>query len=123
MGSDLPTLRALALQCPNLTEAVTSVAADFVDCLIDVLSAHAFQTAQQRLARMLVENARQIGRTGSEGIELDLTNEQLAVTAHLSLFTATRQLRKWQDLGILKKHRGMIVLRSLSVLERISKGT
>jgi len=72
---------------------------------------------------MLVVSARQLGRTGREGIELDLTNEQLAVTAHVSLFTATRKLSKWQDLGILKKHRGKIVLRSLSPFETIAKDT
>jgi hypothetical protein len=68
-------------------------------------------------------SGRQLGRTGREGIELDLTNEQLAVTAHVSLFTATRKLSKWQDLGILKKQRGKIVPRSLSLFECVGKDT
>lgn len=117
---DLPSCRALVLQCPSLSKAVNAVVTDYLDALIDALGARSFQTAEQRLARMLVVSARQIGCTGREGVELDLTNEQLAVTAHLSLFTATRKLRKWQDLGILKKHRGKIVLRSLSLLETIA---
>jgi len=70
---------------------------------------------------MLVVSARQLGRTGREGIELDLTNEQLAMTAQVGLFTATRKLSKWQDLGILKKYRGKIVLPSLSLFESIAK--
>jgi CRP-like cAMP-binding protein len=72
---------------------------------------------------MLVMSARQIGRNVRGGIELDLTNEQLALTAQVSPFTATRKLSKWQDLGILKKHRGKIALRSLSLFERIAKDT
>jgi CRP-like cAMP-binding protein len=100
---------------------VNLVVANYLDDLIDELGACSFQTAKQRLARMLVVSARQLGRTGRECIELDLTNEQLAVTAHVSLFTATRKLSNWQDLGILKKQRGKIVLRSLAFLERIGK--
>ena len=68
-------------------------------------------------------SARQLGRTGREGIELDLTNEQLALTAHMSLFTATRKLSKWRDLGILEKYRGKTVLRSQSLFERIANDT
>jgi CRP-like cAMP-binding protein len=118
---DLPSCRALVLRCPSLSKAVNSVVSNYLDGLIDALSARSFQTAEQRLARMLVVSARQLGRTGREGIELDLTNEQLAVTAQVSLFTATRKLSKWQDLGILKKHRGKIVLRSLSLFESVGK--
>jgi CRP-like cAMP-binding protein len=95
------------------------VAAGYFDDLIDVLGTFAFQAAEQRLARVLVKGARQLGRKTREGIELDLTNEQLAVAAHITLFTATRKLRKWKDLGFLKKRRGMIVLRSVSIFEKL----
>ena len=82
---DLPSCRALVLRCPSLSRAVNLVVANYLDGLIDALGARSFQTAEQRLARMLVVSARQLGRTGREGIELDLTNEQLAVTAHCEL--------------------------------------
>jgi len=118
---DLPSCRALVLRCPSLSKAVISVVANYLDGVIDALGARSFQTAEQRIARMLVVSARQLGRTGREGIELDLTNEQLAMTAQVGLFTATRKLSKWQDLGILKKYRGKIVLPSLSLFESIAK--
>ena len=118
---NLASCQALVLQCPSLSKAVNSVVSNYLDGLIEALAARSFLTAERRLARMLVVSARQIGRTGREGIEVDLTNEQLAVTANVSLFTATRKLSKWQDLGILKKHRGKIVLRSLSPFESIGK--
>jgi CRP-like cAMP-binding protein len=72
---------------------------------------------------VLVKSARQFGRTGREGIELDLTNEQLAVAAHISMFTATRHLSKWQRTGLLKKYRGKIVLPSLSPFGTIISDT
>jgi CRP/FNR family cyclic AMP-dependent transcriptional regulator len=119
---DIASFRALVSRYPSLSRAMHSAAAKSFEDIIDVLCTFAFQTARQRLARALVNSARQLGRTGREGIELDLTNEQLAVAAHMSLFTATRKLSKWQDLGLLKKSRRKVVLPSLSVFEAIAKG-
>jgi CRP-like cAMP-binding protein len=120
-GWDLPSCSDLLLRCSSVSKAVNSVAAGYLETVIDVLSTRAFQDAQQRLARVVLESARRIGRAGREGIELDLTNEQLALAAHMSLFTATRKLSKWQELGVLKKYRGKIVLPSLTSLEILSK--
>lgn len=114
--------QALALRCPNLNKALNAVVASYLDRLINVLGTYAFQPAEQRLARVLVDSSRQLGRKGCEGIELDLTNEQLAVAARMTVFTATRKLRKWQGLGILTKRRGKIVLPSLSRFESVTKG-
>lgn len=120
---DLASSRALASRCPSLSKALSSVVAGYLEGLVDLVGAYAFQPAQQRIARSLVESAKQLGRIGGEGIALDLTNEQLALVAHMSLFTISRQLSKWQKLGILKKRRGKIVLPSRSVFEEIAKGT
>ena len=108
-------------QFPNLLKAVHSLAAGAMDDFIDVLAIRASLTVPRRLAQMLVKSASQIGRVGSEGIELDFTNEQLALVAQVGLFTASRQLSKWQALGIVRKKRGKILLRSLPRLENIAK--
>jgi CRP/FNR family transcriptional regulator, nitrogen oxide reductase regulator len=89
---------------------MNSVVAKYLDDVLDVLAARSFHTADQRLMRILLKSARQIGRMGPEGIALDLTNEQLAEAAQVSLFTASRQLSEWEDQGILKKSRGKILL-------------
>jgi CRP-like cAMP-binding protein len=102
--------RALVLRYPRLRENVYTTLTQHVASLINVLGARSGQTAEQRLARMLVESARQIGRAGNEGVGFDLTNEQLADMANVSLFTASRQLSEWQRQGILKKSRGKIRL-------------
>lgn len=120
---DLPSCSDMLLGCSNIGKAVNSVAAGYLETVIDVLSTRAFQDAEQRLARVVLQSARQIGRSGGEGTELDLTNEQLAVAAHMSLFTATRKLSKWQELGMLNKYRGKIVLPSLVPFEVLTKNT
>lgn len=116
---DLPSCTKLLLGCSSISKAVNSVAAGYLETVINVLSTRAFQGAQQRLARVVFESARQIGRAGREGIELDLTNEQLAVAAHMSLFTATRKLSKWQKLGMLKKIEARSYCPLLPVLKRL----
>jgi CRP/FNR family transcriptional regulator, nitrogen oxide reductase regulator len=109
---DRASARALICQHPQLRENVYSAMTSYLAILIDALVARTSQTAQQRLARMLLESARQIGCARRDGIEFDLTNEQLAEMADVSLFTASHQLSEWQSRGILAKRRGKILLRS-----------
>ena len=103
---------ALISHVRRLPENAYAIASAYLVRLADVLVAHASQTAQQRLARVLVESARHIGRDGPEGIELGLTNEQLAHMADVNLFTVSRQLSEWQSERILAKSRGKILLRA-----------
>ena len=109
---DRDSARALVLRYPRLRENLYTTLMHHNASLMNVLGARASQTAQQRLARMLVESARQLGRAGADGIEFDLTNEQLAEMANVSLFTASRQLSEWERQGILAKSRGKVLLRS-----------
>ena len=102
----------LLSQVPRLRENAFALASDYVTSLANALAARASLTAQQRLARVLVESARHIGRDGPKGIELRLTNEQLAHMADVSLFTVSRQLSEWQSERILAKSRGKILLRA-----------
>jgi CRP/FNR family transcriptional regulator, nitrogen oxide reductase regulator len=118
---DPASSQTLILRCPNLNKALNGVVANYLDGLIDVVATNAFQTAERRLARVLVESARQLGRWTSQYVELDLTNEQLAEAAHMTVFTATRKLSKWQGMGLLTKRRGKIVLPSLSRFEGATK--
>jgi len=109
---DRASARALVHRHPRLCENVYSTMTDHLASLTDALVARASQTAQQRLARMLVKSAHQIGHARRDGVEFDLTNEQLAEMADVSLFTASRQLSEWQSRGLLAKSRGKILLRS-----------
>jgi len=107
---DRASARALVRRHPRLYENAYSAVTNYLASLIDALVSRASQTAQQRLARMLVESAHQIGRARPDGIECDLTNEQLAEMADVSPFTASRLLSEWQSRGFLKKSRGKILL-------------
>ena len=71
------------------------------------LSCH---TAQQRLAGVLVSLAPLLGRAVPGGVELDVTNEELACAAHITSFTASRLLNEWQRHRAVVKRRGKVVL-------------
>ncbi|HEY2168210.1 MAG TPA: helix-turn-helix domain-containing protein, partial [Candidatus Angelobacter sp.] len=66
----------------------------------------------QRLAAILVNLAQGIGHKVPTGVELDVTNEELAQAANVTHFTASRLLSHWQRQGALVKTRGKILLRS-----------
>jgi CRP-like cAMP-binding protein len=69
-------------------------------------------SAQQRLAQILVTLAVTIGHKTAGGVELDVTNEELANAANITLFTSSRLLSQWQRDGALTKSRGKVLLRS-----------
>jgi CRP-like cAMP-binding protein len=63
----------------------------------------------------LLENvnlAQGIGRRAPKGVELDVTNEELAQAANVTHFTASRLISQWQRQGVLVKTRGKILLRN-----------
>ena len=77
-------------------------------------------TARQRLASVLARIAKSIGRPVPGGVELQVTNEELASAANITLFTASRILNEWQAARALTKHRGRIILHSPRRLFRLT---
>jgi CRP/FNR family transcriptional regulator, nitrogen oxide reductase regulator len=73
-------------------------------------------TARQRLAQALASLAKTIGQHVAGGVELDVTNEEVANAANVTPFTASRLFSAWQRNGVLTKSRGKILLHSLEQL-------
>jgi CRP-like cAMP-binding protein len=96
---------------------------NYIDNLINIFGMCQLHATEVRLAGVLVESAGQLGGFGPDGVEVDLKNEEMALAAHMSLFTATHHLSKWQRTGLLKKYRGKIVLPSLCPFETITSDT
>jgi len=115
---NLATCQALISRYPGLSRGVNGSLSKYLDSIIDMFVMCQLQSSEERLARVLVESANQLGHAGPEGIEVDLKNEEVALAAHMSLFTASRHLSKWQRTGLLKKHRGKIVVPSLCPFEK-----
>jgi len=104
------TIRGLALRYPRVLENVLEIVSDYLDGYVAVHISLTCHTARQRLARVLVTLASGIGRRVPGGVELTVSNEDLANAANMTPFTASRLLSGWQRSGMLVKSRGRILL-------------
>jgi len=109
---DRATLRNLAGRYPRLLENALLIAYDYLAWYVADHVALISRSARQRLAGVLVCLAQTIGEKVSGGFEFDATNEELAGSANVTAFTASRLLSEWQHNGAVLKHRGKVLLRS-----------
>jgi CRP-like cAMP-binding protein len=107
---DRPMIRSLAMQHPKLMDNALSIAADYVQWDLELHSTLSGGSARQKLASLLLRLAHEIGQRVSGGIEVEVTNEDLAAASNLTLFTVSRLLSALQKKGVLVKSRGKVVL-------------
>jgi CRP-like cAMP-binding protein len=108
---DRATIRRLAAQHPQLLENALAIVSDYLDGYIAIHVSMTCHTARQRLAHVLVNLAGGIGHKVPSGVELHVSNEDLANAANVTTFTASRLLSDWQRSGMLVKSRGKVLLR------------
>jgi CRP-like cAMP-binding protein len=109
---DKRTIRHLAALYPQLLENSVHLAYQYLTFYVATHVALISHTAPQRLASVLLNLSHGIGHTLPSGIELDVSNEELAQAANITHFTTSRLLSRWHRQGILLKQRGKILLRS-----------
>jgi CRP/FNR family transcriptional regulator, nitrogen oxide reductase regulator len=109
---DRKTLRRLVTRYPILIDNTFLIGYDHFDWYVASHKALSCQTARQRLGQVLVSAAQIIGKKVPDGIEVDVTNEELASAANVTPFTVSRALNEWQRNHIVKKLRGKVLLRS-----------
>jgi CRP-like cAMP-binding protein len=105
---------------PRLTRNAIAIGVGYLDWYIAAHSALVSDTARQRLASVLTRLAEAIGSEVAGGLELQVTNEELANAAHITLFTASRILNEWQAEGAVTKGRGRLVLHAPKRLFRLT---
>ena len=105
-------IRDLVARSPRLQENALCVASDYLAWFHASHMALVSHSARERLARVLTSLAPGIGHRVEGGIELEITNEELANAANVTLFTASRLLSEWQRNGAVTKSRGSLVLRA-----------
>jgi CRP/FNR family transcriptional regulator, nitrogen oxide reductase regulator len=110
------TILILAKRYPRLLENALLIASDYLAVYRDFHVAANYETASQRVAQVLSKLAQIIGREDLEVITIEISNEELANQANVSIFTISRLMSKWQQKGFLLKKRRRVVLRSLEEL-------
>ena len=105
---DRATIRGFVARYPRLLDNALLCATDYLAWYLAANVALVCHPARQRLAQVLVGLAKAIGEQVPAGIELDVTNEELAGAANVTLFTASRIVSQWQRQGSIVKSRGKI---------------
>jgi CRP-like cAMP-binding protein len=113
---DGPTIRTLARRFPQLMVNAFHTTIDYLSWYVGTHAALTSQSARERLAHVLLGYAPSIGQKVSGGIELDVTNEELAHAANITPYTTSRVISEWHKTGAVRKQRGRILLRSLEKL-------
>jgi CRP/FNR family transcriptional regulator, nitrogen oxide reductase regulator len=103
-------IRALTQRFPKLLENTLLTAMDYFSWYVAAHGALISQTAQERLAYALFGLAESIGEKVSGGVEICVTNEELANSANITPYTTSRIINGWQRNGAIRKHRGKILL-------------
>lgn len=109
-------IMSLVQRYPRLAENSLAIASDYLRIYVATHVALTSNTAQERLSQVLANLAFAFGRKVTDGIELDITNEDLAHTANVTHFTVSRLLNKWCRLGAVTKRRGKILILSEELL-------
>jgi len=107
-------IRRLADEYPTLLENSVVIASDYLTWYVASHNALRCRDARQRLFHVLTSLASGLGRETPDGIELEVTNEELANTAAVSYFTVSRLLSLWQRNGAVSKKRGRLFIRDMS---------
>ena len=108
---DDATIRDLVARYPRLAVNALSTASEYLALCVATHVALTCYSARERLAEVLVNLTRAIGQEVPGGVELDVTNEELANAANITPFTASRLLSEWQRNGAVVKSRGKLLLR------------
>ena len=111
-----PVIRSLMHQIPSFVDNMLLFAAEVVQSNIAARLELLSLTAEQRLAKILLETAQASGRRTAHGVEVMITNEHLAEMAGMSPFTVARTLSAWSRSGGIRRSRGRIEIRSLRTL-------
>lgn len=107
---DGATIRDLARRFPKIMTNAFHTTVGYLSWYVADHAALTSQTARQRLANILWGYAPSIGQKVNGGIELDVTNEELAGAANITPYTTSRIISEWHRRGLIRKHRGKIIL-------------
>lgn len=104
-------IRRFVEKYPILAENALRLGLEYIRLYSDRHLSLVSDSAEARLARMLVLVGSRVGHASPWGLEIHITNEHLASLADVGSFTASRLLQKWERKGAVKKSRGKIVIR------------
>jgi CRP/FNR family transcriptional regulator, nitrogen oxide reductase regulator len=115
---DRRTLGSLTARYPKLLVNILFICDEYLHWFLTAHTALSCFPARQRCAAVLMSIAIAAGQKVSGGIELEITNEELADASANTVFTVSRFVSAWQRSGVIVKARRKILVRSLPLLAK-----
>jgi CRP/FNR family transcriptional regulator, nitrogen oxide reductase regulator len=103
-------IQRLAAVHARLSWNALQIALGYVTQFAELHETFVSHKAEERLAAALIRLASRVETPSPSGIEIRVTNEQLASFANVSVFTVSRLLKRWERAGALNKSRGAVYI-------------
>ncbi len=108
---DAAAIRSAAATYPRLSENALRIALQYLEEFGERHVSLLSRTAEQRLARTITHLGATSGRVLPTGVEVEITNHDLAALSDVGTFTVSRQLQRWERDGHLEKRRQHVLIR------------
>ena len=122
VGLDRRDFLPLLRRNPDLAVRLLEIVAERLRRISEFVEDTVFLSLSARLAKKLAALAREYGRETSEGIriELKVSQQELGHMVGTSRESVNKQLRVWQDAGILENEGGYVTIRRMRSLEALA---
>ena len=114
---EFASLQNLMVEYPKLRKNSAHILASRLGELEERFREVATEKVSRRLAHALLRLLKQIGKAVDEGIEVSLSRDELAQMTGTTLFTISRILSKWGEMGFILPRREAVVVRDARQLE------
>jgi CRP/FNR family transcriptional regulator, nitrogen oxide reductase regulator len=113
-------LQMLVAEYPQLRRNISQILATRLQELEERFREIATEKVAKRLALALTRLIKQVGKKMPDGVEVSLSREELAQLTGTTLFTISRILSKWAELGVVTPRREAVLVRDSERLESVS---
>lgn len=113
-------LQILLAEYPQLRKNIAQILATRLHELEERFREVATEKVARRLALALTRLVKQVGKQTANGFEVFLSREELAQLTGTTLFTISRILSKWGELGVVTPRREAVLIHDLRRLELVS---
>ncbi len=101
-------IQRLAVEHGRLSWNALQIALGYVAQFAELHETTVSHNAEERLSAALTRLGSRVGSPSRLGLEVRVTNEQLASAANISTFTVSRLLKRWKRAGAVRKSRGAV---------------
>jgi CRP-like cAMP-binding protein len=115
------TLQGIIRENPQIGRNISMILAARLNELEERFREVATEKVAKRIALALLRLLKHIGKTVHGGVEVSLSREELAQMTGTTLFTASRVLSKWGQMGFVQPRRESVLVCDRNRLELVSE--